>query len=701
MSTIDNSFGVPASILAEWSRELSRIQLPTKGTTFAHVQCRNAALWMARFVLTELHGINSITSLRQGVPPRVITYVLPSAVSVEVAERFILPRIMGNDDTGIRIVTYSGVTQALTSSPFPEYLRSAIIVFDTDFGRVSTQLVAASTELLRVWAQLAARKEAFNGTVVAISPSPDRLWRSDYIDRVFGGPVVDLVLGHDPEPPVFKSFRGNGHNFADDIVGAISSVPLDADTRTTIICHIPLDLGLDVEKKLATTNPFPCPCNTAVVPCTKWITWQPQPENYRGVRVLILEPSPRFLPPIDWACHHILPEFRPVLVVDRELAQVVEVESGAYKDEALHAVTLGEPRHREARHVTLVRYSMPWGSTPLVVHPHSSMSWPVWREGMPEILMRLVAQLNDAHRTLSALPVNFPTESPWAVEVLRRLQMMQLIKPHSPLSPVDRALKERLVLAGHEAGLATSFLKTGFARSLPEALLLAGISRAPSPVVKTLLASVAAACNVGITRVLAAARAPACTVGPGMDAHPLTQLLDKGSLWLAVFALGWEIKDGKGKGRSDIEMGLLFAAFRKRFFEVVERVAPNLNTEQIPDDMTSKDVLATEMAIVRAWIQNLAAITDGYGPVSRAREALTGEDVCVREYGWGNGLQSTPDRRFGVHFGLSRSGDGYTTDTFTLVSNEAVVRVLEDLFPTPPGSEMPDYMALLRTSYRA
>lgn len=68
--------------------------------------------------------------------------------------------------------------------------------------------------------------------------------------------------------------------------------------------------------------------------------------------------------------------------------------------------------------------------------------------------------------------------------------------------------------------------------------------------------------------------------------------------------------------------------------------------------------------------------------------------------GWAAGLKPHPTAGFGVHFGLSRIGDRFMTDTFTLVSNEAVMLVLEDLFPTPPGSEVPDQLALLATAYR-
>jgi hypothetical protein len=375
------------------------------------------------------------------------------------------------------------------------------------------------------------------------------------------------------------------------------------------------------------------------------------------------------MPPIDWACHHIVPQYMERLVVDPELPQVVALEYDGYQDEAraLYAATLGEPRRREAPHVTVVR-DIFHPDAPLVINPSFAMGRPVWQHGMPETLMRLVAQLNDAHRTLSALPANFPMESPWAAEVLRRLQMMQLIKPRNPLFPVGRALKERLVLASPEAGVATSFLKTGFAKSLPEALLLAGVGRAPSPAAKSLLICVAAACHVGISKILAGIRTPRWTISPGKDACRATKLLAKGTLWLAVATLGWSTKVG------DADMGLSFAAFQERVSKVFERVAPDLDSNTVADEVSSDDLLAVEMTIVRAWIQNLAGITDGYGPISRAREALTGQDVRVQHvrdqyFGWHSGPQSTPDCSFGVHFGLSRTEHGYTTDTFTLVSN--------------------------------
>lgn len=688
-----SDFGIDPAIHDEWRDELRCIELPDDSALFAHICCPNPAAWMAKVILDELSSINIDTSRDQGVKNRSLIYALPDEVSVETAR---LTLAAGGSDPGFRIATYNDIVKATRTNPLPSFLRSAIVVFDTNFGRVSPQLLAASTGLFRVWIGLAARGEAFDGTAIAISPTQENIWPNHATS-------ICLKLEHGPHiDPQYLALSGS--SLADSVAGVIRCL---AKRNPTIVCTAPVSLALAIQAELNKGDPFTASIWT-LTPGTltgQWPALSAQDRESSPVQVLLVDPSLRFLPHIPGPCVYLLPTRWSGAGVDPEIHQVVDLDHDCGEGDVQLAISLGEGARRINSNAVVVSNTPSPKLTPSV-----RGSWPAWQQNMAESLLILVAQLDDNHPTLADLVGSFPMGSPWAAEVFRRLQVMKLIKVHDKHSAPS--LDRRLVLCDARACLAAFYLTTGLTRSLGESLLIAEAVNASSVAVKMTLAAVATACHsdmsVTIARGDAAQAPPTLEACRAACAGPGAQMCRKGNLWVAIGALahsGMLNSDNTQPAANNDRLAVVPVPgvadqFRNRFRQVVRQIsgAHASTPYRFPDSLTEEEVLLVESAIVRAWLPNVTYTFPSIdsGRLSCAIEVLTGQDVSFVPYRWGVGLDIAPYGEFAVHFGLTRDGDRYTSDTLTLVSTTAFMGVMEELFPSPASAGLVDYTPLLR-----
>jgi hypothetical protein len=603
----------------------------------------------------------------------------------------------GASDTDVRIVTYIDLVKALGTNPLPGFLRSAIVLFDTNFGRVSTQLLAASVGLFKVWLDLAAREEPFNGTAIAISPTPARIWPSDPAGH------LHIRLEHDSNLSLVH-IPSSGSNFAQSVAKAIRSL---AKNEGTIVCMAPLSLTAAIQANLKRGKPFPASI-WVLTPGTldgQWRALSAEDRESSPVQVLFVDPCLRFLQPIPGPCTYLLSMCWSVAGVDPRIQQVVDLDYNCTTTDARLIASLGEDTRREISSIFGVSSTSSVSLTSGVVG-----FCPAWQQNMAESLMVLVAQLDDEHPKLADVVDCQQLSSPWATESLRRLHVMKLVKAGN--EHTTPSLDQCLTLNGVKAGLTVSYLRTGLTRGLGESLLIAEIVSGSSVAVKLTLAAVATACHSDMSVIIESGNTPGtpptleeCRAG---CAGPGAQICHKGRLWVAIGALariGVLNSDDTPLATGDnhlpvVPVPSLAGRFRNRFRQVLRQASGGLASTpyRFPDHLTEEEVLVVESAIIRSWLPNLTYTfpAPDSGMVARAIEVLSGQDVSFAPCRWGAGLGIASDSRFAVHFGLTRVGDRYTTDTLTLVSNVAVVRVMKELFPTPAGSSMPDYVALLR-----
>ena len=410
-----------------------------------------------------------------------------------------------------------------------------------------------------------------------------------------------------------------------------------------------------------------------------------------AIVVLLVDSSLRFLPPISGPCRFVLPESHRGLAVDERINQVVDLEYPCGLTDVHRAMGLGQTKRLDSQQLHVVVRDPPEPELAIRADGSATPAWDAWRRDMAETVPRLAGQLNGTYPTLPDLAVQIPSDDPWAAEMLRRLQMMKLIKPRTSTRDGDmqRGLRQPLTIAGTRAPRAASFLRTGFAANFAEALLLAELVSAKSPAVKLTLAAVASALRVGISNILGrGSNTPSPNLrGPG------AQLRHKGRLWTALGVLAGAPATPPGP---NADLRTPFDEFQHRFAEITEAVDWKSLSPVLPERLSDEEVLAVEMAIVSAWLQNLAFISHPTGSISYAVEAISGQQFWYPE---AQALEAHPDHRFAVRFGLCKNGANYATDTLTLVSNDAVLDVLMGLFPAGPDGEMPDYMALLKNSH--
>jgi hypothetical protein len=110
--------------------------------------------------------------------------------------------------------------------------------------------------------------------------------------------------------------------------------------------------------------------------------------------------------------------------------------------------------------------------------------------------------------------------------------------------------------------------------------------------------------------------------------------------------------------------------------------------------LTDDEIVAVDAAITRAWLQDLAFIKGD----NVIQYLINRKIAYLPPGGWATCMPRDPRCRHAVHFGLGKNGEHYATQTLTLVSNDAVLDVLEDLFPDLSDGQMPDYTELLRSS---
>jgi hypothetical protein len=710
MSTTAESLGIPADMLAQWRLEMAKVTIPDNGASFAHIQCRHAALWAATFVLLEL-AKNELASDRQR-RPRSLIYVLPNALSVMIAKDF-LEEKGGFREGTLRVLTYVDIQVALGLPQFSDMFRSAVIVFDTDFGRVSTALLAISTKLFGIWARLKAEKEPLSCTAVTISSSPATLWEPEGVADIFGSKILDLNLGPDPQVRIQPFGRSSSGDGSDGSIARLTDAILSfaqEEQVVTVVCLVPSNMGMAIKNTLEVVKSQVFVAPFVLTNANFADQWSAIDEVQAPALVVLLpDPYLRFLPAIEGRCHYVLPQSYWGLGVDPGVHDAVRMDLSTHFDDACLVTSMGQGVMSKSQDVLFVAD----GECTVPQAPPARAGWPAWGIDTAETVLSLIDEVGSlAGPTMLASAQ--PDDPRRPDEALRRLRMMKLVEWKLPIPGCTAPQVKRMAMCGPHAKRALSYLNTRLAPTLPDALLLSELASAPSTAVKLTLAAVASAARVGIANIvslgpgsdtsltLAACRA-ACT-GPG------AQLSHKGRLWVAIGILAVDIARAQaGEPRQPAELkGVnlsVSCSYRDDFLSLfqlyLQRVAPDVATSPFPDSLTDAEILAVDTAITRAWLQNLA-FKEGPDIVQfLVRPTILHLPIG----GWGVDLPWTRDCRFAIHFGLRRRDESgeqrYGSETLTLVSNDAVCDILVDLFglPTSPDGKAPNYMHLFRTSH--
>jgi hypothetical protein len=112
MSTTAESLGIPADIRAQWRLEMAKVTISDNGTSFAHIQCRHAPLWLATFVLSELATTNKLAG-----DNRAPSFTSCRTRCAMIAKHFLGER--GDLHEGTLRVTYADMQVALSLLEFP------------------------------------------------------------------------------------------------------------------------------------------------------------------------------------------------------------------------------------------------------------------------------------------------------------------------------------------------------------------------------------------------------------------------------------------------------------------------------------------------------------------------------------------------------------------------------------------------------
>ena len=166
-------------MLAIFRKELSKnIDTRARVARFAHLHC-SAGLSLTQFLMMEIVEMSRRRPEDDDqYEPPTVAYVLPDDDAVDMI------RHAGAVD-GLWIFTPASLMAAISSGTD---LHRFIIVFDSDRGRYPTGIVIAAETVAQHWAQMAAQKESYSGTLIVVSPDKGcPLWCQDGLRTAFIG----------------------------------------------------------------------------------------------------------------------------------------------------------------------------------------------------------------------------------------------------------------------------------------------------------------------------------------------------------------------------------------------------------------------------------------------------------------------------------------------------------------------------------
>ena len=708
--------GADPDVFSTWTKALGRVEIPKNrpSVAFTHIRSDHSALWMSKLILAELYS--KMQAIEDGIA-RHLVYVVPTKHDAAIVAKFLEDD--ENFDLGgnTKILACESLTKYLEESPLPQLLRNAVVVVDTDFGRASTQLVAATAELLRVWAQLRARREDLFAALVAVSPGTDTLWEERSICDMFNVRISYVRL-KSPTGFALKPYTEPG-NLDWRLTNAVLAELMDHhdeldaasedESGAVVACLVPPIQGRRLQSLL---NASMAQFNFRVAPCVSFVitadTMEAALAGARGLPsvVFFVDPLMRFLSPVDGLRRFVLPYMWRQVWWDHAPLQRVEQDWPCDEQCALLAAGLGQSARQN---VDIAYVTDPAASAgDAAKFPRFTRLGPAWACDIPETALCLVHQLRGGPLALSHLGITIPCHPRELNEALRLLIMMGLVvypadQPR-PMSLWDSEFR----IAGPRASRVARLLRFGHARTLFEALLIVEIAAQPSFAVKRTLAAVASASRVDLDALLVAANptlpAPtleqcraACT-GPG------AQLAHKGRLWAALgitasllgssaASLGTAATRVVGVDNL-VSMDAPCADLRQWFRYLLARTGDRQGVPTLPDRLEEHELFEVEVALVTAWLPHLVVLPDQQEAATTAVGLVSGVFVVCAARGWGRGLTTSPGNRFGIHFGARKNGASYSVDALTLVSRDAVLHVLRRMFPS---AEQRDYWALLRS----
>jgi hypothetical protein len=614
--------------------------------------------------------------------------VLPDEAAVAVAHD-----LFADDETlkHTTIRSYRGLVADIANNA--EYVKCAVVVIDTNFGRAPTAAVVAAAQLLVFWAQ-----ERAIGTAVAVSSERDMLWSDDDIKDKLGTRVVRVALRpqakYERLAMTVADVQADLARAVEQAVGHSRNSPeTKASNLAFVACLAPAALARNIRlsPKIGDT-----PVKTLVVTAQTLgdLTAQVrdlEQGNSRTNVVLFVDPALRFLPPLPRLAHVVLPCRWRVEWWTAQIESIAELERPSDVKLAALAAGLGQGAYNDEVMVIYVRDSRDgWLSEDTLLPP-------AWGRHAAETMLCL-ARITNGGRTLASLGVAFPGHEYRNYGVLFGLERMGLVKKVAKHGLVSQRCHFRVV-STPLPGVAADLLLSGFTSDLGESLLIAHMKRQTSPGARFtlgVLASVFHVGPVGILRCRGVIEPPLQKIKEAC--HPCWErLMDKGRLWILVGILtasnvDFGLANGDRAKVFQVPQNLNFMISRAEFEAVGRRfkeIYHHLGQPCVASPPTEADVRAVETILVKAFLGSLCACE--HGKVTEIGDLRTGvpiryTDTCR----WGEGLTAQQGRALGVYHALQRAGDTFSTDWLTLVDSESVAAVMRELFPGTPPEEWQD-----------
>ncbi|KAL1835846.1 hypothetical protein VTJ49DRAFT_5975 [Mycothermus thermophilus] len=672
------SLTIPPFRNFEWRNALQKIKIPSSpAVTVAHVQTDYSAPWMAQFMLRQLRG--QVVSREDAWN---VVYVLPNQAAVDIASEFYGKDVTDNVTTLVR--TYCDLIADCGSSK--EYLERAIVIIDTNFGQTSATAVAAAAKLLDHWAD-----KKVLGTAVALSPEEDLLWDDESIRARLSTEVTRVLLGpaaqYDLLPMSVPSMRNR--DIIDAIVLAVEE-SRNRDWKSDMIfvaCLAPQQLAHDLSQ-LNVPDMTGIPTKMVVMGTDnsrETLTKALQDET--PANIVLVDPCLRFLPALPKPPSHVvLPCKWRVSWWDERSLMATEFERPCNIRFAALAAGLGQTVYRDD--VTVIYATeTAVGDSP---RPRNLLP-PAWGRYGAETMLCLVRILGE-RSSLADLCVAFPAHHLRTNEILESLVRGGLVRfvDGPPPWPRDARIK-----------FADGFAREVFTNDLVESQLIAAMPDYP-PQVKMTLGLIASILHVGIERIV---QNKATFGGKTLQQlekvcpRPWSRLMSKGRLWavaglVATRHLQMASQPEASDRIADTNLVIAspeFTALEQRFRAIGERTnitASHRTLASLPDDLKEQDELNIDMVLVKALIGTLSGVVDQPDGTLQLLGVATGLPIRYSSRcGWGDGLVTTDTLCMGLYVGLNRAGEEFRTDWLILVQPEAMVSVLESLFPGVPEEE--------------
>ncbi|KAK4456895.1 hypothetical protein QBC42DRAFT_350917 [Cladorrhinum samala] len=709
-----NPFRMPAAAHIECTASLRSLgeELPETGIHFAYLMCSRPSLWSSKYILDAF--LKNTKGFR-------LIYLVPDVVSAETFKKYCRqqddPLCAALGDKTFLVLPYRDFSKQFRQA---QHLNKARLLIDTNIGRYTAALVDMASTLARLCAE---NRENLSLSVVALKYDANDadIWNCSSIFEIVGR-----------YPRAASSLPISNHHHVE-----LGSVTLDpADPLATLVDHLVTQLKaerMDLDEgSAASEHPAVVGCLASpddadkirkllklhadsfrpalkiyIFSCSQILQSELLMSNLdsKANVILLIDPSIRFISPCRGLRNVSFAQDICIDAWDHQMARVVKKTICVGRKEACHLACLGQVdfEHRikviglfeqDFQHF---KQRPEWQTPP---RPASA-----WDSEVYQTLLLLISQLSDAgeYNSLDQLHIRFPIAYELIDEIVRCLSCMGLVR--WPWSIPLHAMHRQLRLTPRGAELVENHLYTSHGRtnnSIHESILSLEIAQASSDSVKLVLAAVASLAP-NLKRIaqdhqhrespLSLDQLQEHSAGVGK------QFCRKGRIWAALGVVVKAMRNPKLASATDntgLDTSLVEVV--AKLFMGHQNVGVGL--DKLPDSLAEDEVVAVDLALVASFITHLTIVARK-GDDKRYIDITTGTRIeDDPDLGWGADLEETDDCRFAIHFGLTKLGPGrYTTESLTLISNDAIRKYMSTTFPSVQVSEHHRYIQLLRTVY--